>query len=70
MRKESDSRQCIAWGGQTALDKQQRGKLGDKAEEMEDKVDKDRQQGGRDGGKVQISKTHNHLSPPTPRSNF
>ena len=30
MRKESDSRQCIAWGGQT-LDKQQRGKLGDKA---------------------------------------
>ena len=28
------------------------------------------EQGGRDGGKVQISKTHNHLSPPTPRSNF
>ena len=52
------------------MEKQQRGKLGDKAEEMEDKVDKDRQQGGRDGGKVQISKTHNHLSPPTPRSHF
>ena len=53
-----------------AFDKHQRGKLGDKAKKMEDKVDKDRQQGGRDGGKVQISKTHTHLSPPTPRSHF
>ena len=53
-----------------AFDKHQRGKLGDKAKKMEDKVDIDRQQGGRDGGKVQISKTHNHLSPPTPRSHF
>ena len=52
------------------MDKQKRGKLGDKAEEIEDKEYKDRQQGGRNGGKVQISKTHNHLSPPTPRSHF